>query len=363
MRGRHQRDRRKEAARHTTQTAHTAPPHTHQHTNTAQAPPPPHAPTPGRPSHRRAAHPRPHTRAHSKGATGPSCPPHRRVARGGRAPNPRRPHTTARGTSPGDTLPPHPQRATPARKRARCGAGPGSPRPHQPRPGDTVRGAPAARAKRRAAGGGTVPDTRGPSQRWKATLPGRPPATPAARSPPQGMQAKGTGLGPHARTRASTANGQRTPTARPEDGKLGEDERLTSDAPRNGARQHPPRGRPPATPLARNTSSQERTLWGRSSRPQHPRPGNTGRGAPAARPKGRAAGGGTAPDNRRPSERWKADPPGRPPITPAARSPQPTCKPKGQCWAPTAAHARPEHVGSGPRQPASRAGSRGRTRA
>ena len=40
------------------------------------------------------------------------------------------PHTMVEGTSPGDALPPAPQRATPARKGARCGAGAGSPRPH-----------------------------------------------------------------------------------------------------------------------------------------------------------------------------------------------------------------------------------------
>ena len=76
------------------------------------------------------------------------------------------------------------------------------------------------------------------------------------------MHAKGTVLGPHARTPAPTARGQRTPTARLEDGQPGEDEHLTSDAPRNGAR-HPPRGSPPATTTARNARSQERTLWGR----------------------------------------------------------------------------------------------------
>ena len=37
--------------------------------------------------------------------------------------------------------------------------------------------------------------------------PGRPPTAPAACSPPQGMQAKGTVLDPHARTPASTARG------------------------------------------------------------------------------------------------------------------------------------------------------------
>ena len=67
---------------------------------------------------------------------------------------------------------------------------------------------------------------------------GHPPGTashhPAARSPAQGMQAKGTVLSPHARTPVPTARGQRTPTARPEDWQPGEGERLTSDAPHNG---------------------------------------------------------------------------------------------------------------------------------
>ena len=50
----------------------------------------------------------------------------------------------------------------------------------------------------------------------------------------------------------------------------------------------------------------------------------------------------------------------RPPTSPAARSPHRECKPRGQCWAPTPAHPRPQHGASGPRQPARRAGSRGR---
>ena len=44
--------------------------------------------------------------------------------------------------------------------------------------------------------------------------------------------------------------------------------------------------------------------------PHQPHTGNTGRGTLAARPKGRATGGGTAPDTRRLSQRWKANPPG-----------------------------------------------------
>ena len=78
-------------------------------------------------------------------------------------------------------------------------------------------------------------------------------------------------------------------------------------------------------------------------------------------PKDEAVGGGTAPDTRRPSQRWQATPPlGPAPTTPTARSPRRACKPRGQCWAPTPAHSRPQHVGGGPRQPAQRAGSWGR---
>ena len=166
------------------------------------------------------------------------------------------------GTPPGDALPPPPQRATPARKGARCGAGAGSPRPHRPHPGHTGRGTLAARSRGRAAGGGTAPDTRRPSQRWQATPPGTAPHHPRGTQPPQGMQARGTVLGPHTHTPAPTARGWRTPTARPKGGQSGEGQRLTSDAPHNGGR-HPPRGRPSATPTASNAGPQGRTLWGR----------------------------------------------------------------------------------------------------
>ena len=163
---------------------------------------------------------------------------------------------------PGDVLPPPPQRATPAGKGARCGAGAGSPRPHRPHPRHTGRGTLAARARGRATGGGTAPDTRRPSQRWQATPPGTAPHLPRGTQPPQGMPAKGTVLGPHTDTPAPTAHGWLTPTARPVGGQSGEGQRVTSDAPHNGGRQ-PPWGRPSATPTASNAGPQGRTLWGR----------------------------------------------------------------------------------------------------
>ena len=149
------------------------------------------------------------------------------------------------GNPPGDALPPAEQRATPARKGARCGAGAGSTRPHRPHPGHTGRETLTARSRGRAVGGGTAPDTRRPSQRWKAPPPGD-----ALPPPPQ---------------RATPA--------------------------RKGARCGASAG---------------------STRPHRPHPGHTGRGTLAARSRGRAAGGGTAPDTRRPSQRWKAPPPGTP---------------------------------------------------
>ena len=55
--------------------------------------------------------------------------------------------------------------------------------------------------------------------------------------------------------------------------------------------------------------------------PHRPHPGHAGHGTLAARSRGRAARGGTAPDTRRFSQRWQATPPGdgpRPPPRNAA---------------------------------------------
>ena len=170
-------------------------------------------------------------------------------------------------------------------------------------------------------------------------------------------------LGPHTRTPAATARGWRIPTARPEGGQPGEGGRLTSDAPHQ-RQQAPLPGDALPPPPQHATQARKGAPCGTgagSPRPHQPHPGHTGRGTPAARPRGRAAGGGTAPGTRRSSQRWQAYlPRGRPPTTPAARSPHRACKPRGQCWAPTRADPRPQHVGSAPRQPTQRAGSRGR---
>ena len=174
---------------------------------------------------------------------GPQQPAEWAGSRGRGSAWPQTPLTMVEISPPGDALPPPPQRATPARKGARCGAGAGSPHPHRPHPGHTGCGTLPARSRGPAAGGGTAPDTRRPSQRWQATPPGDGPPLPGRHTAPTGMQAKGTLLGPHTRTPAPTARGWRTPTARPVGGRSGEGQRLTPDAPHNGGR-HPPLGTP-----------------------------------------------------------------------------------------------------------------------
>ena len=159
-------------------------------------------------------------------------------------------------------------------------------RTHPTSPGNPPRGL--------AAGEGEASDPRRPSQRRTATPPGTPYRRPhGAQRRPARARAVGPVLGPHARTDRTRDTRVAEPwLPAPEDGRPGEGQRLTPDAPHNG-------GRPP----------------------------------PAG---------------------------GRPPTTPAARSPHRACRPKGQCWAATATHPRPQHVGGGPQKPAHWAGSRGR---
>ena len=148
------------------------------------------------------------------------------------------PHTMVEGNPPGDALPPPPQRATPARKGARFAVGPV--------------------------------------------------------------------LGPHARTDRTrdTRVAEPWPPA-PEDGRPGEGQRLKPDAPHNGGRHPPGDALPPppqrATPARKGARCE--TNGAGSARPHRPQPGHTGRGTLATRCRGRAAGGGTAPDTRHSSQR------------------------------------------------------------
>ena len=269
----------------------------------------------------------------------------------------------AEGTPPGDALPPPPLRATPTPKAARCGTGAGSPRPHRPHPEHTGRGTPAARPRGRAVGGGTAPDTRRPSQRRQVTPPGDGPTPPPRQAAPTGHAGQGDSVGPpdpHTRTRSTlVADPNSPPSGRAVGGGTAPDLRRPSQW-----WKAPPPGNPIPPPPQRAMPARKDARCGAgagSPRPHRPHLEQTGRGTLPARSRGRAAGKGIAPDTRRPSQRWQATPPGDgPPTTPTARSPHRACKPRGQCWAPTPTHPRPQHVGCGSQQPAQWADIRGR---
>ena len=258
------------------------------------------------------------------------------------------------GTPPGDTLPPPPQRATPARKGARCGAGAGSPRLHRPHPGHTGRGTLAARSRGRAAGGGRAPDTWRPSQRWQANPPGDSPQPPPRHAAPTSMQAKGTVLGAHTHTPAPTACGWRTPTARPSG-------RAVGGGTAHGLRRPSQwwKAPPPGTPLSHPHSEQRRPARVHAVGPvlsphaRTDRTRDTRVAEPmAARSRGRAAGGGTAPDTRRPSQQWQANPPGDSPQPPPRTQPPQGMQARGTVLGPHT-HT-PAPTARGPRTPTAR---------
>ena len=189
-------------------------------------------------------------------------PPQGRAVGGGTAPDLRRPSQWWKAPPPGMPFRhPHGVQRRPARAHA---VGPVlGPHARSDRTRETQVAEPwlpASEDGRPGEGQRLTPDA--PHNVGRPSLPGTAPRDPRGTQPPQGMQAKGTVLGPHTHTPAPTARGWRTPTARPVGGQSGEGQRLTSDAPHNGGR-HPPRGRPCASPTASNAGAQGRTLWGR----------------------------------------------------------------------------------------------------
>ena len=82
---------------------------------------------------------------------------------------------------------------------------------------------------------------------------------------PARAHAVGPVLGPHARTeRARDTWVTESWLPAPEDGRPGEGQRLTPDAPRNAGKR-PPRGRPSATPTTSNAPTHQRTSHGTSA--------------------------------------------------------------------------------------------------
>ena len=216
------------------------------------------------------------------------------------------------GTPPGDALPPSPQRATYARKGARCGAVAGSPCPHRPHPGHTGHGTPATRSRGRAAGGGTAPDTRCPSPWWKAPPPGTPFRQPhIEQRRPTRAHAVGPVLGPEACTDRIRDKRVAEPwLPAPEDGRPGEGQRLIPDAPHNGGRPPPP-GTAPNHPRG-TQPPQGMQAKGTVFGPQTHTPAPTARGwrTPTARPVGGQSGEGQSLTSDAPHHGGRRPPPG-----------------------------------------------------
>ena len=173
------------------------------------------------------------------------------------------PITTAKGTPSGDALPPPPQRATPARKGSRCGAGAGSPGPHQPHPGHTGRGTPAARPE-----GGRP----GERQRLTPDAPhngGRPappkdgPPPPPRHAAPTGHAGQGDIAGPPRPHTCAHSTWVADPDSPPRGRAAGE-----GGAPDPRCPSQRPKVPPPGTFFCHPHSAQRRqararTLWGR----------------------------------------------------------------------------------------------------
>ena len=105
-------------------------------------------------------------------------------------------------------------------------------------------------------------------------------------------------------------------------------------------------------------------LHRRVIRTPHPHTGAHGMWVtdPNSTPRGRAVGGGGAPDHRRLSQRRKAAPPGTPLRHPHSEQRRPAGRTLwGRCWVPTFAPTAPRTHGSrGPGRPLQRTGGRGR---
>ena len=224
------------------------------------------APPPGMPFRHPHREQRRHARAH---AVGPVLGPHARSDRTrntrvavprlpapedgrpgeGQRLRPDAPRNGGRPIPPGNGPPPHPRHAAPT-GHAGQGGSDGPPHPHVLADSMWVTD-PNSPPSGRAVGGGGAPDLRRPSQRWKPPPPGTPLRHPhSEQRRPARANAVEPVLGPHARTDRTRNNrvAEPRPPAR-EDGRQGEGQRLTPDAPHNGGRP-PPRGRPPASPAA-----------------------------------------------------------------------------------------------------------------
>ena len=159
---------------------------------------------------------------------------------GGQGLTPDAPHNGGRPPPPGTAFPPAPRHAAPT-GHASQGDSVGPPHPHT-RAHSTWVADPNSPPSGRAVGGRIAPDTRRPSQWWKAPPPGTPfRHSHSEQRQPAKAHAVGPMLGPHARTDRTrdTRVAEPRPPA-PEGGRSGEGQRLNPDAPHNGGRPPPP---------------------------------------------------------------------------------------------------------------------------
>ena len=141
----------------------------------------------------------------------------------------------------------------------------------------------------------------------------RPSATRERATPARNGARLGPPLGLHARTdctRDTRVAEPRLPA--PEDGRLGEGQRLTPGAPHNGGRTTPPGDGPPPPPLHAAPTGHAGQVDSVGPPHPHTRAHSTCVADPNSLPSGRAVRGETAPDLRRPSQWWKAPTPGTP---------------------------------------------------
>ena len=229
------------------------------------------------------------------------------------------------------------------------------PRPHAHAGGECADDARGARMEYRR-----PPPSRGGREAAARPPPPHPPRRPASRGGPGPDPPGQGGLVPPPRPRKEP---ERDPPPRPSR-RLPQGPRRTSEpaptrqdaaqiAPREGGRARtgvvwgatPPMDRTtPVTPALLPAQGRQRDRTRQSDPPPYrPLPGRTNGGSGARPP----------PPNPPPGTRT-------PRTRPAARSPQRACRLRGQRRAPTPARPRPQHVESGPQQPAQWTGSRGR---
>ena len=264
-----------------------------------------------------------HTRAHSTWVADPNGPPSGRAVGGGGAPDLRR--VSQRWKAPPLGTPfrhPHSEQRQPARAHAVgrvLGPHARTDRTRDKRVAEPRLPAPEGRGL--GEGQRLTPDA--PHNGGRPPPPGDGPPPPPRHAAPTGPAGQGDSVGPphpHARAHSMwVADLNSPPSGRAVRGGGAPDHR------------HPlqrwkasPRERASATPTASNASPQRHTLWDRCwvPRPHRPHQGHTGCGTPAARPRGRAAWRGTAPETRRPSQRWQATPPrDSPPPNPRHAAP------------------------------------------